>query len=422
MTAAAGDFVTPGSSVIVPDGVEAGDGIHSDASSTMAVVTGTLVQSNGTMSVDPSRPSVNSPQIGDVIIAEVNRLNPKTAEVRLLHIEGKDGGHRTVPAEELFADIFVTNFVDRFLPSAGDAMRKRDIVRARIVELDPMLKATTRDNPELGVLHALCPQCGEDLEASSKTPDFNVACPRCDYTGYRVLSNGFGHGHVLGDDIQSLNRPGARWSSEAEPMLGHDGARPYISPVADYRRGMSHEMPDSVRRQKAAQSRGGGGGGRGGPRREMHPTTCTLCGTKTQVPFKPTPGKPIRCRDCMDKVKDGKASKDELAKERGVLNAARAGAEGSMGLKLFIGGVSYDATEDDLREAFSAHGELKEVHIATDKETGRSKGFAFITFPNKKDGLAAIKALHESKIHGRKISVQESNPGGRDRKRRPRRN
>jgi RNA recognition motif-containing protein len=93
-----------------------------------------------------------------------------------------------------------------------------------------------------------------------------------------------------------------------------------------------------------------------------------------------------------------------------------------MGLKLFIGGVSYDATEDDLREAFSAHGELKEVHIATDKETGRSKGFAFITFPNKKDGLAAIKALHESKIHGRKISVQESNPGGRDRKRRPRRN
>ena len=154
----------------------------------------------------------------------------------------------------------------------------------------------------------------------------------------------------------------------------------------------------------------------------MHPTTCTLCGTKTKVPFKPTPGKPIRCRDCMDKVKEGKASKDELAKERKVLNSARSGAGESMGLKLFIGGVSYDATEDDLREAFSAHGQLKEVHIATDRETGRSKGFAFITFANKKDGLAAIKALHESKIRGRKISVQESNPGGRDRKRRPRRN
>ena len=154
----------------------------------------------------------------------------------------------------------------------------------------------------------------------------------------------------------------------------------------------------------------------------MHPTTCTLCGTKTKVPFKPTPGKPIRCRDCMDKVKDGKASKEELSKERETLVAARSQAGESMGLKLFVGGVSYDASEEELREIFSAHGKLKEVHIATDRETGRSKGFAFITFSSKKDGLAAIKALHESKIHGRKISVQESNPGGRDRKRRPRRN
>ncbi|MBR85021.1 MAG: RNA-binding protein, partial [Euryarchaeota archaeon] len=72
---------------------------------------------------------------------------------------------------------------------------------------------------------------------------------------------------------------------------------------------------------------------------------------------------------------------------------------------------------------FSAHGELKEVHIATDKETGRSKGFAFITFSSKKEGLVAIKELNGSEIHSRKITVQESKPsGGRDRRRRPRRN
>ena len=88
MTAAAGDFVSPGSSVAIPDGIEAGDGIQSDSSGSVAVVTGILVQSDGTFLVDPSRPSVNSPHIGDVIIAEVNRLNPKTAEVRVLHIEG----------------------------------------------------------------------------------------------------------------------------------------------------------------------------------------------------------------------------------------------------------------------------------------------------------------------------------------------
>jgi RNA recognition motif-containing protein len=94
-----------------------------------------------------------------------------------------------------------------------------------------------------------------------------------------------------------------------------------------------------------------------------------------------------------------------------------------MGIKLFIGGVSYDASEDDLREIFSAHGELNEVHIATDKETGRSKGFAFITFSSKKEGIAAIKELNGSEIHSRKITVQESKPsGGRDRRRRPRRN
>ncbi len=155
----------------------------------------------------------------------------------------------------------------------------------------------------------------------------------------------------------------------------------------------------------------------------MHPTTCTLCGTKTEVPFKPTPGKPIRCRDCMDKVKEGTATKEELSKERETLVAARSKAGESMGIKLFVGGVSYDASEDELREIFSAHGELKEVHIATDKETGRSKGFAFITFSSKKEGVAAIKELNGSEIRSRKITVQESKPsGGRDRRRRPRRN
>ena len=420
MTAESGDFVTPGSSIVIPEGVDAGDGIYTDSSGSVAIVTGTLVHSEGTISVDSSRPPVNSPQIGDVIIAEVNRINPKTAEVRVLHIEDKEGGHRDVPAEELFADIYVTNFVDRFLPSAGDAMRKRDIIRARVTELEPMMKATTRDDPNLGVLHAICPQCGLDLEASSETPDFNVTCSRCDYTGFRVLSNGFGHGHTLGEDIQSLNRPGARWSAEAEAMLGHDGARPYLSPVADHRRGMSHEIPESIRRQRAAQAGGGRGGGR--PRREMHPTTCTLCGTKTEVPFKPTPGKPIRCRDCMDKVKEGTATKEELANERKTLVAARSKAEESMGAKLFVGGLSYDATEDELREIFSAHGDLKDVHIATDKETGRSKGFAFVTFSSKKEGTSAIKELNDTEIHSRKITVQESKPSGGRGRRRPRRN
>ena len=107
MTAGAGDFVTPGSTVSIPEGTEAGHGIHTDSAGSVAVVTGTLIHSDGTISVDASRPSVNSPRIGDIIIAEVNRINPKTAEVRVLHIEDREGGHRDVPAEELLSLILI---------------------------------------------------------------------------------------------------------------------------------------------------------------------------------------------------------------------------------------------------------------------------------------------------------------------------
>ena len=299
-------------------------------------------------------------------------------------------------------------------------MRSRDIVRAKITQFEPMLKASTREDPELGVLFAICPACGKELEKSDSVPDFNVSCPRCDYTGYRALSSGFGHGYKIPEDtdVESLNRSGERWSSEAEKMLGHDGARPYLSPLADFRRGINHEIPAS-----AAKMRGNNSGGNrsGGQRREMHKTTCTMCSTSTQVPFKPTPGKPIRCRDCMNKVNDGTASKEELSAERVVLKSARAKSGESSGVKLFVGSISWDASEDDLEKLFSTYGELKEVHIAKDRETGKSRGFAFIKFSNLKDGQKAVKELDGSEFHGRKLSVQESNEsrgGSNDRRRR----
>ena len=418
MIASVGDQVTPGFSVEVGPGEELGHGIHLTDRGPVAVLSGNLVSNSGVISVDASVPQINSPKIGDVIIGEVNRLNEKTAELRVLHIENNEGGHRDVPALKLFADVYVSEIVDRFIPSAGDAMRKRDIVRAKIINVEPMLKATTKGNPDLGVLYASCPPCGEDLIASDTTPDFNVECPRCDYRGFRSLSNGFGHGFEIpkGSDIQKLNRPGERWSGEAEAMLGHDGARPYLSPVADHRRGWTHEIPESAKRTPSSRGRGGGR-----PQREMHPAKCTLCGTQTKVPFKPTPGKPLRCRDCMDKVESGKASKDDLAKEREVMKKARGNAQKEFGVKLFIGGVSYDATEDDLREAFSVHGKLNDVHMAMDKETKKPRGFAFITFADNKEAKAAIKAMNKSEFKGRRISVEESSSGGRGNSKRRRR-
>ena len=418
MVASVGDQVTPGNLIEIETGEELGKGINLTERGPVAVLSGRVVKHSGVISVDSSSPPINTPKMGDVIIGEVNRLNEKTAELRVLHIETNQGGHRSIPALKLFADIYVSEIVDRFIPSAGDGMRKRDIVRARVISVEPMLKASTKGDSKLGVLYASCPVCGVDLMPSDRKPDFNVECPRCDYSGFRALSNGFGHGYEISSDsdIQILNRPGERWSKEAESMLGHDGARPYLSPAADHRRGWTHEIPESAKRASSPRGRGGR------PEREMFPATCTLCGTKTKVPFKPTPGKPLRCRDCMEKVESGKATKEELANERDIMKSARSKAQKEHGVKLFVGGVSYDASEDDLREAFSIHGKLKDVHMALDRETKKPRGFAFITFADKKEAKAAIKAMNKSEFMGRKISVEESSSGGRSNsKRRTRR-
>ena len=86
-----------------------------------------------------------------------------------------------------------------------------------------------------------------------------------------------------------------------------------------------------------------------------------------------------------------------------------------MGSEMCIRDRSYDATEDDLRKAFSTHGKLKDVHLAMDKERNRPKGFAFVTLSSKDEAKKAIKALNNTEFMGRRISVEESNSQGRSR-------
>jgi RNA recognition motif-containing protein len=124
----------------------------------------------------------------------------------------------------------------------------------------------------------------------------------------------------------------------------------------------------------------------------------------------------------MNKVNDGKATKEELSAEREVLKSARAKSAKHSGVKLFVGSISWDANEDDLQKLFSTYGELTEVHIAKDRETGKSRGFAFIKFSSLKAGQKAVKELDGFEFHGRKISVQESNESrGGSNESRPRR-
>ena len=77
---------------------------------------------------------------------------------------------------------------------------------------------------------------------------------------------------------------------------------------------------------------------------------------------------------------------------------------------IYVGNLSYDATEDELRQAFSQYGEVSSVNIITDRETGRSRGFAFVEMPDGKAADTAIEALNLAQIAGRSITVNEARP------------
>jgi len=77
---------------------------------------------------------------------------------------------------------------------------------------------------------------------------------------------------------------------------------------------------------------------------------------------------------------------------------------------IYVGNLSYEATEDDLRQAFEAHGEVTSVAIIKDKMTGRSRGFGFVEMSDKNQANAAIQALNLQEIRGRAITVNEARP------------
>lgn len=76
-------------------------------------------------------------------------------------------------------------------------------------------------------------------------------------------------------------------------------------------------------------------------------------------------------------------------------------------MNLYIGNLSYDVEENDLEDEFKEFGEIKSVKIIRDRETGRSKGFAFVEVENGND---AIEALNGKSIKGREIRVNEARP------------
>lgn len=78
--------------------------------------------------------------------------------------------------------------------------------------------------------------------------------------------------------------------------------------------------------------------------------------------------------------------------------------------KLFVGGLPFSTTDDELAELFAPHGTVASAKVITDRDTGRSKGFGFVEFENDDEGKAAEKALNGTEVGGRSITVNEARP------------
>ncbi len=81
-----------------------------------------------------------------------------------------------------------------------------------------------------------------------------------------------------------------------------------------------------------------------------------------------------------------------------------------MGSKIYVGGLPYSATEEQLNELFAVHGQVESARVITDKFTGQSRGFGFVEMSSAEEAKAAIAALNGTQMGGRTLTVNEARP------------
>lgn len=79
-------------------------------------------------------------------------------------------------------------------------------------------------------------------------------------------------------------------------------------------------------------------------------------------------------------------------------------------MNIYVGNLSFNTSDDELREAFEKHGRVDDARVVSDRETGRSRGFGFVEMPNDEEGRAAINALNGASLHERTLTVNEARP------------
>lgn len=81
-----------------------------------------------------------------------------------------------------------------------------------------------------------------------------------------------------------------------------------------------------------------------------------------------------------------------------------------MSIKIYVGNLSFDSTETDLKGLFATYGEVESAKVIVDQFTNRSRGFGFIEMSNREEGLKAIQALDSKELGGRSLKVNEAKP------------
>ncbi|MCC6731141.1 MAG: RNA-binding protein [Chthonomonadales bacterium] len=81
-----------------------------------------------------------------------------------------------------------------------------------------------------------------------------------------------------------------------------------------------------------------------------------------------------------------------------------------MAKRIYVGGLPYSATDDELKNLFERHGQVSDVHLVTDKYTGQARGFGFVEMDNDSEAESAINALNGTSMGGRTLTVNEAKP------------
>lgn len=423
-------LVTPGTNIGIVGELQAGEGTMTIDDRIVATTTGYSRIEDGTITVEASKSIVNI-EIGDTVICQFEKLQEKGGEARILVVEGKNGD---VLPHQLQGHFHVTRIVDRFLHTVADAVRRRDVARAVVTEVTPVVRLDFRERDDCGILHAICPSCGDTLKAVVNG-DWNVACSTCKYNSYRALADNFGAGWVeLEQGASTLNLSGKRWGKEAEQLFAHgsSGRATYIA--ADVREDGRERT--YFRFEGQAQGRGRGQKAAPGCRLFVGGLPREIDTEKLRELF----GKHGAMTDCIVMTDDSGASRgfgfvtysekshaDAAIKEldghklhgrrigvRDADNKEKRTKGPAKGLKLYVGNLPFDTDEKAITGFFGDHATISEIALATDK-AGKPKGFAFVFINEKDKGDDVVKALNGKELNGRRIKVDISQSGGKKR-------